>query len=55
MVKTPMGETRQERRERRRSKEKARIPQHGASLRRVYKNAVAKRAEPQRPTTRQTD
>jgi hypothetical protein len=36
--------TKQERRERRRAKEKARIPQHGKSLARVYKDAVAKRA-----------
>jgi len=38
-------ETKQERREKRRIKEKARIPQHGKSLARVYKNAVTKRAE----------
>jgi hypothetical protein len=37
--------TKQERRERRRAKEKARIPQHGKSLARVYKNAVSRRAE----------
>jgi hypothetical protein len=37
--------TKQERRERRRAKEKARIPQHGKSLARVYKNAVSKRAK----------
>jgi hypothetical protein len=37
-------ETKQERRERRRAKEKARIPQHGKSLARVYKDAVSKRA-----------
>jgi hypothetical protein len=36
--------TKQERRERRRAKEKARIPQHGKSLARVYKDAVSKRA-----------
>jgi hypothetical protein len=38
--------TKQERRERRRAKEKARIPQHGKSLARVYKDAVSKRARP---------
>jgi hypothetical protein len=37
-------ETRQVRREKRRSKEKARIPQHGKSLAKVYKDAVSKRA-----------
>jgi hypothetical protein len=37
--------TKQERRERRRAKEKARIPQHGKSLARVYKDAVSKRAK----------
>jgi len=36
--------TRQERRARRRAKEKARVPQHGKSLARVYRNAVSKRA-----------
>jgi hypothetical protein len=37
--------TKQERRERRRAKEKARIPQHGKSLARVYKDAVSKRTK----------
>jgi len=37
-------ETKQSRRERRRAKEKARIPQHGKSLARVYKDSVSKRA-----------
>jgi len=37
-------ETKQERRERRRVKEKAKIPQHGKTLARVYKDAVSKRA-----------
>jgi hypothetical protein len=37
-------ETKQQRRERRRAKKKARIPQHGKSLARVYKDAVSKRA-----------
>jgi hypothetical protein len=36
--------TRQERRARRRAKEKAKVPQHGKSLARVYKDATAKRA-----------
>jgi hypothetical protein len=38
-------ETKQERRERRRAKEKAKIPQHGKSLASVYKDAVSKRAK----------
>jgi hypothetical protein len=37
--------TKQERRERRRAKKKAKIPQHGKSLARVYKDAVSKRAK----------
>ena len=37
--------TKQERRERRRAKEKARMPQHGKSLTRVYKDAVSGRAK----------
>jgi len=44
-------EARQKRRERRRIKEKARMPQHGKSLARVYKDAISKRAnhtEPQK-------
>jgi len=40
--------TKQERRERRRAKEKARIPQHGKSLARVYKDAVSKRTKPEK-------
>jgi len=40
-----MGETRQERRQRRRSKDKTRIPQHGKSLARIYRNAISKRAK----------
>jgi len=36
--------TKQERRERRRAKEKAQMPQHGKSLARVYKDAVSRRA-----------
>lgn len=38
-------ETKQERREKRRAKDKARMAQHGKSLSRVYKDAVSKRAE----------
>jgi len=37
--------TKQERRERRRAKEKAQMPQHGKSLARVYKDAVSRRAK----------
>ena len=37
------GETRQERRERRLQKKRQRIPQHGKSLARVYRDAVLKR------------
>lgn len=37
-------ETKQERRERRRAKEKTKMLQHGKSLARVYKDAVSKRA-----------
>jgi len=36
-------ETRQERRERRKRKKRERMPQHGKSLARVYKDAVLKR------------
>ena len=38
-------ETKQERRQRQRAKEKTKIPQHGKSLARVYKDAVSKRAK----------
>jgi hypothetical protein len=38
-------ETKQARREGRRAKKKAKMPQHGKSLTRVYKDAVSKRAE----------
>jgi hypothetical protein len=41
----PKKETKQERREKRRLKEKAKMPQHGGSLRRVYKDVVLKRAK----------
>jgi hypothetical protein len=39
------GETKQARREKRRAKKKAKMPQHGRSLARVYKDAVSKRAK----------
>lgn len=39
------GESRQARREKRRAKEKAKMSQHGKSLARVYKDALAKRAK----------
>jgi hypothetical protein len=39
-------ETKQERRERRRGRQKAKMAQHGKSLARVYKDAVSKRARP---------
>jgi len=38
-------ESKQERREKRRTKEKSKMLQHGKSLVRVYKNAVSKRAK----------
>ncbi|MEA1871924.1 MAG: hypothetical protein U9M91_00775 [Chloroflexota bacterium] len=38
-------ETKQARRERRRAKKKAKMPQHGKSLAGVYKDAVSKRAK----------
>jgi len=38
-------ETKQERREKRRAKEKATVPQHGKSLARIYMDAVRKRAK----------
>jgi hypothetical protein len=41
-------ETKQERRERRRAKEKAKMLQHGKSLARVYKDAVSKRTKPEK-------
>jgi hypothetical protein len=41
----PAKKTKQERRERRLAKEKARMPQHGKSLAMVYKDAVSKRAK----------
>jgi hypothetical protein len=39
----PVKETRQERRERRLRKRREKIPQHGRSLARVYKDAILKR------------
>ena len=38
-------ETKQERRDRRRAKEKTKMLQHGKSLAKVYKDAVSKRAK----------
>lgn len=38
-------ETRGERREKRRRKERERIPQHGKSLVRVYRDAIMKRLQ----------
>ena len=39
------AETKQERREQRRRKKRRKIPQHGKSLPRVYKDAVLKRTK----------
>jgi hypothetical protein len=39
-------DTRQARREKQRAKGKAKMPQHGKSLARVYKDAVSKKAKP---------
>jgi hypothetical protein len=39
------GETKQARRERQRAKKKAKMPQHGKSLARVYKDALTKRTK----------
>jgi len=41
-------ETKQERRERQQAREKAKIPQHGKSLARVYKDAILKRIKNKR-------
>lgn len=41
----PNSETRQERREKKLKKKRERMPQHGKSLGKVYKNAVSKRAK----------
>lgn len=40
-----MKETRQERRERRRARDKAKMPQHGGSLTRIYRDAILNRAK----------
>jgi hypothetical protein len=40
--------SRQERREERRRRDRQRMEKHGASLRRVYRDAVSKRAAPKR-------
>jgi hypothetical protein len=46
---TPLARgTKQERREERRKKEKARMAQHGKSLARIYKDSVSKRARDRR-------
>jgi hypothetical protein len=45
------GEIKQARRERRRAKKKAKMPQHGKSLSRVYKDAVSKRAKTRKAPT----
>jgi hypothetical protein len=42
------GETRQERREKRRITRRAKQPQHGKSLARVYRNAILKRVQQER-------
>ena len=39
------GKTRQEQRERRRKKERAKMPQHGKGIVKVYRDAVLKRAK----------
>lgn len=39
------GETRQERREKKLRKKRERIPQHGKSLARIYREAVEKRGK----------
>jgi hypothetical protein len=41
-------ETKQERREKRRAKQKAKVPKHGKSLARIYRDAVRKRAKEDR-------
>jgi len=45
-----MRETRQDKRDKRRAKEKAWMPKHGKGLARVYKDAVSKRAKPTKAT-----
>ncbi|MBI4284830.1 MAG: hypothetical protein HY670_02885 [Chloroflexi bacterium] len=41
----PDQETRQERREKKLRKKRAKMPQHGKSLARIYRNAVTKRGK----------
>ncbi|MDD5591159.1 MAG: hypothetical protein PHY18_04455 [Dehalococcoidales bacterium] len=48
MVGLTNGETRQERRERRLRKKRARMLQHGRSLVRVYRDAILKRLKMKR-------
>ncbi|MBA7634831.1 hypothetical protein ES703_42429 [subsurface metagenome] len=43
-----MGETRQERREKKLKKKRERVPQHGRSLGRVYMEAILKRLKRRR-------
>jgi len=43
-----LEEARQKRREKRRIKERAKMPQHGKSLARIYKDAVLKRTKNKR-------
>jgi hypothetical protein len=45
-------ETKQERRDRRRAKEKTKMLHHGKSLAKVYKDAVSKRARTANPRQR---
>ena len=40
-----MKETKQERKERGRARDKAKMPQHGGSLTRIYRDAILKRAK----------
>jgi len=40
-----MKETRQERREKQQAKGKNKMPQHGGSLGRIYKDAISKRVK----------
>jgi muconolactone delta-isomerase len=50
-----MKETKQERREKRRAREKAKTLQHGGSLRRMYRDAVSKRARSVEATGNQSE
>ncbi|MBI4295292.1 MAG: hypothetical protein HY669_03905 [Chloroflexi bacterium] len=44
-------ETRQERRQKRRQSQRRRVPQHGASLKRVYPDAISKKQRQRRKKT----